>query len=145
MEYFAELGYTGLFVAALLAATVLPLSSEVVLSALLLAGLSPASLVAVATTGNVLGALVNYALGYWASYTVVKKWLRISDADFCRTRQRFERYGLFSLLFAWVPFVGDPLTLIAGVLRISLIWFLVLVTIGKCLRYMVVVELIGLA
>ena len=143
MEYLAELGYPGLFIAAFLAATVLPLSSEVVLSGLLLAGLSPASLVSVATAGNVLGALLNYALGYWASRTVVQKWLRITEADFCRARQRFERYGLISLLFAWVPVIGDPLTLIAGVLRVPLIWFLVLVTIGKCFRYIVVVELIG--
>ena len=64
MEYFTELGYIGLFVASFLAATILPLSSEVVLSALLLNGLSPVTLVTIATVGNVLGSLTNYALGY---------------------------------------------------------------------------------
>ncbi|MGB1466939.1 MAG: YqaA family protein, partial [Alcanivorax nanhaiticus] len=73
MEYFTELGHIGLFMAAFLAATVLPLSSEVVLVALLLNGLSPASLVTVATVGNVLGALVNYALGYWAGVAVIRR------------------------------------------------------------------------
>ena len=77
MEYFSELGYFGLFVAAFLASTILPLSSEVVLSALLLSGLSPVALVSIATTGNVLGSLTNYALGYWASLEVIKKWLKI--------------------------------------------------------------------
>lgn len=138
MEYFSELGHIGLFIAAFLAATVLPLSSEVVLSTLLLNGLPPATLVIVATTGNVLGSLTNYALGYWASLVVIKKWLRMSEEDFIRAEQRFIKYGLFSLYFAWVPIIGDPLTVIAGVLRVRLMWFLPLVTLGKLLRYIVV-------
>jgi len=138
MEYFIEYGYIGLFIAAFLAATILPLSSEVVLTVLLLSGLSPVSLVLIATAGNVLGSLTNYALGYWASLGVVKKWLKLSEAEFVRTEQRFQKYGIWSLLLAWVPIIGDPLTLIAGVLRIRLLWFLLLVSIGKCLRYIVV-------
>lgn len=135
MEYFSEFGLGGLGVAAFLAATILPLSSEVVLSALLLSGISPASVVFTATSANVLGSLTNYALGYWCSLLTVKKWLRISDEQFTRAEQRFARYGLFSLLFAWVPFIGDILTVVAGVLRIRLRWFLILVTVGKLLRY----------
>jgi membrane protein YqaA with SNARE-associated domain len=138
MEYFTELGHIGLFIAAFLAATILPLSSEIVLSALLLSGLSPTTLVIIATTGNVLGSLTNYALGYWGSSVVVKKWLRMSEDDFVRAEQRFIKYGMFSLLFAWVPIIGDPLTVIAGVLRVRLRWFFVLVTAGKLLRYVVI-------
>jgi membrane protein YqaA with SNARE-associated domain len=141
MEYFSELGYVGLFVASFLAATILPLSSEVVLSALLLNGLSPVALIAIATTGNVLGSLTNYALGYWASLEVIKKWLKISEEEFVRAEQRFVKYGLFSLCFAWVPVIGDPLTVIAGVLRIRLLWFILLVTAGKLLRYIVITYL----
>ena len=138
MEYFAEFVHVGLFIAAFLAATVLPLSSEIVLSGLLLSGLSPVTLVTTATTGNVLGSLTNYALGYWASLVVVKKWLRMSEDDFVRAEQRFIKYGMFSLCFAWVPIIGDPLTVMAGVLRVPLQWFLVLVTAGKLLRYVVI-------
>ena len=138
MDYFTELGYLGLFISSFLAATILPLSSEVVLSALLLNDLSPVTLVAVATTGNVLGSLTNYALGYWVSLELVKKWLKISDSQFVQAEQRFVKYGIFSLCFAWVPIIGDPLTLIAGVLRIRLLWFVILVTIGKLMRYLVV-------
>jgi membrane protein YqaA with SNARE-associated domain len=138
MDYFAELGYLGLFVAAFLAATILPLSSEVVLTTLLLNGLSPTALVTVATIGNVLGSLTNYALGYWASLEVIKKWLKISEEDFVRAEQRFVKYGLFSLCFSWVPIIGDPLTVIAGILRIRLLWFVLLVTAGKLMRYIVV-------
>lgn len=138
MEYFAELGYFGLFVAAFLAATILPLSSEIVLGALLLNGLSPVALIIVATTGNVLGSLTNYGLGYWVSLGLIKKWLKISEEEFVRAEQRFERYGLISLCFAWVPVIGDPLTVVAGVLRIRLFWFVVLVTGGKLMRYIAV-------
>jgi len=138
VEHFSDLGYAGLFLSAFLAATILPLSSELVLSALLLGGLSPTTLVIVATTGNVLGSLTNYALGYWASKVMVKKWLRMSEDDFVRAEQRFVKYGMFSLCFAWLPVVGDPLTVMAGVLRIRLRWFLLLVTAGKLMRYVVI-------
>jgi membrane protein YqaA with SNARE-associated domain len=142
MDNFAELGYFGLFVAAFLAATILPLSSEVVLSTLLLNGLSPVALVAIATLGNVLGSLANYALGYWASLEVIKRWLKISEEEFIRAERRFVKYGLFSLCFAWVPVIGDPLTVIAGILRIRLLWFVLLVTAGKLIRYVVVSYLV---
>ena len=138
MEYFLELGHIGLFISAFLAATILPLSSEIVLSALLLSGLSPTTLVIIATIGNVLGSLTNYALGYWVSLVVVKKWLRMSEDDFVRAEQRFVKYGMFSLCFAWVPIIGDPLTVMAGVLRVRLKWFLILVTAGKFLRNVVI-------
>lgn len=142
MEYFAELGYIGLFIAAFLAATILPLSSELVLTALLLNGLSPEFLVIVATVGNVLGSLTNYGLGYWASKTVIQKWLRMSESEFVRAEERFKKYGIVALLFAWVPVIGDPLTVMAGILRIRLLWFLILVTLGKFFRYYILTILI---
>lgn len=101
MEYFTELGYIGLFLAAFLAATILPLSSEVVLSALLLNHGSPATLVIIATIGNALGALTNYALGYWANLGVLRKWLKLSEKEMLNAEQRFQKYGIVSLLFAW--------------------------------------------
>lgn len=138
MEYFAGFGHIGLFIAAFLAATVLPLSSEIVLSALLLNGLPPVTLVITATTGNVLGSLTNYGLGFWANRVVIKKWSGMSEDDFARAEQRFVKYGIISLFFAWVPVIGDPLTVIAGVLRVRLRWFLILVTAGKLLRYILI-------
>ena len=137
MEYFSAFGYYGLFIAAFLAATILPLSSEIVLSTLLLGGFSPTSVILTATAGNVLGSLVNYALGYWLSLELVKRWLKMSEAEFQKAEQRYRKYGLFSLLFAWLPIIGDPLTVIAGILRVRLLWFVILVTLGKLLRYIV--------
>lgn len=138
MEFLADAGPAGLFVAAFLAATILPLSSEIVLGALLLGGQSPLVLVPVATAGNVLGSLVNYGLGYRASVGLVKKWPGLSGDEFLRAERRVARYGKYTLLFAWVPFIGDPLTVAAGALRVPLTWFVVLVTAGKLARYVAI-------
>lgn len=141
MEYFVEFGFVGLFVAAFLAATVLPLSSEIVLLGLLASGGSPRELIIVATLGNVLGAVVNYGLGYWAGQGVVLYrvlgWLHLSEEDFQCAKKRYERYGVWALCLAWVPIIGDPITLLAGVLRVNWMIFLAVVTLVKGGRYMV--------
>ena len=139
MEFLTELGFIGLFISAFLAATILPLSSEVVLSALVLNDMNPILLVLVATLGNVLGSVVNYVIGYYGSDFFIHKVLKTSDEHMQKARTRFQKWGTASLLFAWVPVIGDPLTLIAGVMKVNIVWFLILVTIGKLLRYIAVV------
>lgn len=142
MDYFSELGYPGLFLSSFLAATILPLSSEAVLSVLLLNELNPVLLVAVATAGNVLGSCTNYAIGFWGSKAFVQRVLKIPEGDFIKAEERFKKYGLISLFFAWVPLIGDALTVVAGVLRINIVWFFVLVASGKLIRYIVVSYLV---
>ncbi len=93
------------------------------------------TLVAVATCGNVLGAIANWMLGRSVVAFRKKPWFPLSPAQYARAEQTFRRYGLWSLLFSWVPIIGDPLTLIAGALRVRFWPFLVLVTIGKAARY----------
>lgn len=134
----ATSGYIGLFVAAFLAATLLPLGSEMILAALLLSGLSPSGLVLVATAGNVLGSCCNYWLGRYVSQPLLQRWCGISEQSLVKARSIFQRYGLWSLCFAWLPVVGDPLTLLAGIFKIRLLWFMLLVTSGKFLRYLLV-------
>ncbi|MCF8259489.1 MAG: DedA family protein [Melioribacteraceae bacterium] len=142
LEYLTEYGYQGLFLASFLAATILPLSSELVLTYLLANGFDPVYVVIIATIGNTLGAVTNYAIGFGGSILLVRKVLRISELEFEKTRKRFEKYGIISLLFAWVPIIGDPLTVVAGSLKINFSLFLLLVTIGKFLRYLVVAYLV---
>ncbi|QQE13850.1 DedA family protein [Planctomycetota bacterium] len=137
MEYFSELGYIGLFISAFLAATILPLSSEAVLIALLLAGLPPMPLLVVATVGNVLGSTTNYAIGYWGGNTLTRKLLRVSDHEYDKACTHYNKYGVFSLLFSWLPVVGDPLTIVAGIAQTSIWLFILLVTLGKLGRYLV--------
>lgn len=130
-----ELGWAGMFISALLAATLLPLGSEAVLLALLAAGYAPLPLVLTATAGNVSGSLINYWLGRYAGRAGVQKILKVSDATYLSGQQHFQKYGVWSLLFAWLPVVGDPLTFIAGIMRTPVILFMLLVTLGKGARY----------
>ena len=138
MEYFTEFGYFGLFFASFLAATILPLSSEVIFSFLLLNNLNPIILVSVATFGNVLGSFVNYSIGVWGSIFFIRKVLKISEDEFVKAKQRFQKYGVFSLFFAWVPVIGDPLTVVAGVLKINILIFFFMITSGKLIRYVII-------
>ncbi len=138
MDIFLEFGYPGQFISSFLAATILPLSSEIVLVLLLANNYDPTVTIAVATLGNVLGSVVNYAMGFWGSQMVLQRILRISRQEMASARKRFSRYGVFSLFFAWVPIVGDPLTVVAGALKINWLIFLSLVTAGKLLRYLVI-------
>ena len=138
MEYFTEFGYIGLFIASFLAATILPLSSEVILSFLLLNNFNPTILVSVATFGNVLGSFVNYSIGVWGSIFFVRRVLKISEDEFVKAKQRFQKYGVFSLFFAWVPVIGDPLTVVAGVLKINILIFFIMITSGKLIRYVII-------
>ena len=142
MEILAEYGYIGLFLAAFIAATILPLGSEVVLSLLLINGLSPVLLVLVATLGNVLGSLTNYYLGYGGGVILRRKVETVSKRELDGSLARLKKYGVYSLLFSWLPVIGDPLTVAAGVLRIKLSVFLLLVTVGKLGRYIVLTFII---
>ncbi|TKB15274.1 MAG: DedA family protein [Mesorhizobium sp.] len=129
--------FGGLFLAAFVAATILPLQSEAVLVGLLLAGThSPAALVLVATIGNVLGSAVNWLLGRGIDRFRDRKWFPAKPAALDRAAARYHRYGRWSLLLSWAPVIGDPLTVMAGVLREPLWSFLAIVTIAKAGRYL---------
>lgn len=131
-------GYLGLFLAAFGAATLLPLQSEAVLVGLLLSGhYSLWLLLGVATLGNVLGSLVNWWLGRWVEHFKGRRWFPVNDQQLDKARRHYQRWGHWTLLLSWLPIIGDPLTLVAGVLREPLWRFLLLVTVAKSLRYAV--------
>lgn len=133
-------GDIGLFLSAFLAATLLPLSSEAVLAALTAGGdRDVVFLVALATAGNTLGAWVNWALGRYCLEWRGRRWFPIKAEHLDKATAWFGRYGLWSLLLAWLPLVGDPLTFAAGVLRVNVWKFLALVATGKAARYVAVV------
>ncbi|MEP3917643.1 YqaA family protein [Ascidiaceihabitans sp.] len=132
------IAYTTLFASALIAATILPLQSEAVLVALMLDGMRPvAVLLMVATFGNVLGAVVNWGLGRFLVRFKDRRWFPASQNRLQQAERWYRRYGLWSLLASWVPIIGDPITVIAGVLRAPFWPFLALVTVAKAGRYLV--------
>ncbi|WP_085683801.1 MULTISPECIES: YqaA family protein [unclassified Pseudomonas] len=129
-------GYLGLFLAAFGAATLLPLQSEAVLVGLLVSDRYWLwGLLAVATLGNVLGSSVNWWLGRGLERFQDRRWFPVSPKHMARARAHYQRYGHWSLLLSWLPVIGDPLTLIAGVMREPLGRFLLIVTIAKGARY----------
>ncbi len=128
----------GLFAAALGAASLLPMQSEPVLVGLLLLGETPAwLLVLVASIGNTLGSLINWLLGRQVDRFRDRRWFPVPPAALDRATGWYHRWGRWSLLMSWAPIIGDPLTLVAGVLREPLGTFLLLVAIAKTARYVV--------
>ena len=130
--------YAGLFTAAFLAATVLPMQSEALLVGLILSGDNPVwALVSVAAVGNTLGAVVNWMLGRGIERFRHSRWFPASDRQLEKAERWYHRFGRWSLLLSWLPVGGDALTVIAGVLKEPLPSFLLLVFVGKTARYIV--------
>ena len=134
--------YAMLFAVAFGAATILPLQSEVMLTGLLLLDYSPTWLIAIASVGNVLGSVVNWLVGRQVEKYRNRRWFPVNEAQLERAQRWYQRHGKWSLLLSWVPVVGDPLTVIAGVLREPLPVFLVLVTIAKVGRYLALAAMV---
>ena len=134
-----EVAYLTLFSIAFLAATILPFSSEVVLVGLSATSGEKIPLLVVASFGNVLGSSFNWELGKYTRNLETKKWFPFSTNQLQKASNWFTKYGKWSLLFAWLPVIGDPLTFIAGVVRMRFVPFLVLVTIGKVSRYTLII------
>jgi len=129
--------YGGLFLAAFTAATLLPAQSEALVVGLLLTDYAPWLVLAVASVGNVLGSVVNWFLGRGIERFRGRRWFPVSPAALARAEGWYHRYGRWSLLLAWAPIIGDPLTIVAGVLRETFLVFLLLVSIAKIGRYLI--------
>lgn len=136
MDYTA-LGLFGLFLIAFISATLVPLASEGVFVAYLVYGYDPLLCFALATSGNTLGSYLNYGIGRMGN----PKWLikfGISESKMNRFESLVKRYGHWSGLMAWIPFIGDPLTVAMGFFRTKVLATFSLVFIGKALRYAVI-------
>ena len=136
--------YVGLFGTAFLAATVIPIYSEVVISAMAVSDRYDTwTLLIVASAGNTLGSVVNWLIGRYCLHWQDRKWFPVKPRQLERATVWFNKWGLWSLLLAWTPVLGDPLTFVAGILRVPFPIFLILVTISKTGRYAVLLGLVG--
>ena len=132
------ISYLGLALSACIAATLLPMQSEAALVALL--ALEPRAvytLVLVASVGNILGSQINWWMGTQLQRWQTRRWFPVTPAQLQRAQLWYQRYGRWSLLLSWMPIIGDPLTLIAGVLREPFWRFTLLVSVAKTARYAV--------
>ena len=136
------ISYVKLFIISFLAATILPLSSEIVLTTMILTNLfEKIILLIVASFGNILGSVFNWYLGKKIMIFQDRKWFPVSPEQLNKSQKYFQKYGLWSLLLAWVPVIGDPLTLLAGVLKVRFSIFFILVSISKISRYVFILYL----
>jgi len=131
--------YISLFVVSFMVATIIPFGSEIYFASLLALDNNNSLLLLIAASiGNILGSVFNWICGYYAAYFIQKKWFPINQNQINKATNFFLKYGKWSLLLAWVPFIGDPLTFVAGTLRYSFLPFLLLVSVGKIARYLVI-------
>ena len=131
--------YTSLFISSFLSSKLPPGNSELMLTAFIILKKYPVIyLILFASIGNILGSILNWCIGYYVTNLKDKKWFPIDKTQLEKATSWFSNYGKYCLLFSWVPFIGDPLTVVAGILRISLLTFIIFVSIAKVLRYIMV-------
>ena len=135
MMFFSHYAYGSLFLLSFLASTVVPIGSEWLLVSMILKGFDPVLTVSTATAGNTLGACTTYGIGVYGSTWVIGKLFRMDEKSRKRAEKFYARYGVWSLLFSWLPLVGDPICFAGGLLRIHFGLFVVLVLAGKLIRY----------
>lgn len=137
MDYI-ELGYFGLFLICFLAATILPLTSEGVLVLFLTSSFDPVICLVVATVGNSMGGLTNYALGMVGKADSIKKRFK-NPLHYERLSRNIDKYGYWLGALSWTPFLGDPLTIALGYFRVRFVPFLLLMILGKFIRYYIII------
>jgi len=128
--------YITLFSSSFISSTLLPGHSELILTTFIYSNKFPVlTLVLVASLGNILVSILNWYLGFYFVKFKEKKWFPINHSQLEKVSLWFRTYGKWTLFLSWVPFIGDPLTVVAGILRIPIITFLIIVSISKILRY----------
>jgi len=138
MESFAEWGYLGLFFASFLAATIIPfLSSEALLSLMIVNQYNLGTVLLVATIGNWLGGLSCYYIGWLGKWDLIEKHLKIKVLTLERLKPKVDRWGAPLAFFCWIPVIGDPLAVGLGLFKTNPISVALWILIGKGIRYLV--------
>ncbi len=138
-EILLNYGYWGLLVSSFLAASILPFSSEVVMVGLLAAGLDPATLIVYGTIGNVGGSMLNYGIGRLGKLEWIERYLHVKKSDMERAERFMAGRGALMGFFAFLPVVGDAITVMLGLLRANLTVSILSITTGKLLRYIALI------
>jgi membrane protein YqaA with SNARE-associated domain len=134
-EFLVANGYPALFLLSFFASTLIPLGSEWLLVALIVHGFAPVPVVLVATAGNLMGACTSYGIGVCGSTFLVTRVLRMGENERANAERFFAKYGSWSLLLSWLPVIGDPLCVVAGMMKVGVGRFALLVVTGKAARY----------
>ncbi|MDR0231128.1 MAG: DedA family protein [Dysgonamonadaceae bacterium] len=141
MEYLLTWGYLGLFLGSFLAATILPFSSEILVTGMLLAKASPIYVLIVATLGNWLGSLSTYGIGWLGKWEWIEKWFKTSREKIEKQQKKITKYGSFLAFFVWLPIIGDVFALALGFYKVNFIKCSTFMLIGKFLRFLIYIML----
>jgi membrane protein YqaA with SNARE-associated domain len=136
MEHLLQWGYLGLFIGSFLAATILPFSSEILVTGLLYAGAKPLFVLITATAGNWLGSLSTYYLGWLGKWEWIEKWLKITPEKLEKQQFRITKYGSSLAFLAWLPVVGDVFALALGFYKVDYKKCAIFMLIGKFCRFL---------
>ena len=137
MEAFVEWGYLGLFIASFLGATIIPFSSELVFSLLIIKGYDFNLSLLVATTGNWLGGLSSYFLGRLGKWSTLEKYFRLKKEKIVKFKTNIDKWGSLLAFFCWLPIIGDPIAVGLGFFRTNYLLVALWMFIGKLIRYIV--------
>lgn len=138
-----KLGLFGLFLGCLLSATIIPFSSEALVTGALLLDYSPWTVILVATLGNTIGGMTCYLLGWLCKWSWIERFLKVKEETMAKAHQKVEKYGSFAALLTWIPIIGDPIALAMGLMRTRVVPTTAFMFIGKGLRYMAVAWLLN--
>ena len=144
IQLLTEYGYLGMLAAAFLAGSFFPFSSELVMVGLMAAGLDPLLLVVYCTVGNVLGSVFNYGVGYMGRIDWIEKYLHVRKEKLERTRQFLAGRGAWMGILAFLPILGSVVTIVLGLMRANMTITFISITIGKFLRYLLLVYGVGI-
>ncbi|WP_083234139.1 YqaA family protein [Candidatus Marithrix sp. Canyon 246] len=136
---FKMIEYLSLFIVSFLAATLLPLGSEIFVATMTISGYNAWLIFAIATTGNTLGSITNYYIGKLGANFILSRYIKVNSDKPQKTEQIYQKWGSPILFFAWIPIIGDPLTVVAGIFKLNLYIFIFWVALGKAFRYFVVI------
>ena len=135
LDFLSQYGYWGMLIAAFLAGSFVPFSSEAVMTALVVVGLNEWLLLIYSTLGNTLGGMFNYGVGLLGSDTWIYRLFHLRQDRLERAKKQIRRHGAWMGLLAWLPFLGSVITIALGLLRVSLWRSALTVTLGKVARY----------
>jgi membrane protein YqaA with SNARE-associated domain len=144
IDFLTGYGYLGMFLAAFLAGSFFPFSSEMVMAGLTATGLNPWQLALWGTIGNVLGSLLNYGIGRLGKVEWFEKYLHVSQKDLDRAERFMAGRGAWMGFFAFLPLLGSAITILLGLMRANVVITFIAITLGKILRYLVLIYGMGL-
>lgn len=144
IDFLTSYGYTGMFLAALLAGSFFPFSSEAVMAALMATGLNPWQLAAYGTVGNVIGSAINYGIGRLGKVEWFERYLHVKQKDLDRAERFMAGRGAWMGFFAFLPVLGSAITILLGLMRANIVITFIAITLGKIFRYLILIYGVGL-